>query len=97
MEENEFIEVFSIPLRELLFAGYKKLEAEDYAVDARVGTLAEGIELVRKWESLDWMEALGLCPGSRCIVSNTSRNIHSFILSDRECGNTRTNACDRLP
>ena len=48
LEENEFIEVFSIPLQEL-FAGCKKWEAEGYAIDARVGTLAEGIELGRKW------------------------------------------------
>lgn len=48
LEENEFIEVFSTPLREL-YAGCKKWEAEGYAIDARVGTLAEGIELGRKW------------------------------------------------
>lgn len=48
LEENEFIEVFSIPLRNL-YAGCKKWEAEGYAIDARVGTLAEGIELGRKW------------------------------------------------
>lgn len=48
LEENEFIEVFSIPLREL-YAGCKKWEAEGYAIDARVGTLAEGIELGKKW------------------------------------------------
>lgn len=48
LEENEFIEVFSIPLRDL-YAGCKKWEAEGYAIDARVGSLAEGIELGRKW------------------------------------------------
>ncbi len=42
------------------------------------------------------MKALGLRLGIRCIVSKTSRNIHSFILSDRGGGNTRTNACNRL-
>lgn len=48
LEENEFIDVFSIPLRDL-YAGCKKWEAEGYAIDARVGTLAEGIELGKKW------------------------------------------------
>lgn len=47
LEDNEFIECFSVPLASL-FEETKKLEAEGYAIDARVGTLAEGIELVRK-------------------------------------------------
>jgi len=46
-EENEFIECFSVPLAQL-FAETKRLEAEGYGIDARVGTMAEGIELVRK-------------------------------------------------
>jgi ADP-ribose pyrophosphatase len=48
-EENEFIENFTIPLKDL----YKKceeLEAEGYAIDARVSTLAEGIEVARRWK-----------------------------------------------
>ena len=49
LEENEFIEVFSIPLR-TLYNDCKRLEAEGYAIDARVGTLAEGIEVARKWK-----------------------------------------------
>ncbi|KAI4170531.1 MAG: hypothetical protein LQ343_004908 [Gyalolechia ehrenbergii] len=48
LEDNEFIEVFSLPLRNL-YAECKKLEDEGYAIDARVGTLAEGIELARRW------------------------------------------------
>ena len=48
LEENEFIEVFSHPLKDL-YAECKRLEDEGYAIDARVGTLAEGIELARKW------------------------------------------------
>ncbi len=48
LEENEFIEVYSTPLREL-YAGCKKWEKEGYAIDGRVGTLAEGIELARRW------------------------------------------------
>ena len=49
LEENEFIEVFSTPLR-TLYQECKRLEAEGYAIDARVGTLAEGIEVARRWE-----------------------------------------------
>lgn len=49
LEENEFIECFSVPLKSL-YSECKKLEEEGYAIDARVGTLAEGIELARKWK-----------------------------------------------
>lgn len=49
LEENEFIEVFSTPLKDL-YAECKRLEGEGYAIDARVGTLAEGIELARRWK-----------------------------------------------
>ncbi len=48
-EDNEFIECFSVPLRDL-YAECRKLESEGYAIDARVGTLAEGIELARMWK-----------------------------------------------
>lgn len=44
LEENEFIEVFSLPLRNL-YAECKRLEKEGYAIDARVGTLAEGMQI----------------------------------------------------
>ncbi len=49
LEENEFIEVFSTPLKDL-YAECTKLESEGYAIDARVGTLAEGIEVARRWK-----------------------------------------------
>ena len=48
LEENEFIEAFSVPLTDL-YKECKKLESEGYAIDARVGTLAEGIEIGRKF------------------------------------------------
>lgn len=48
LEENEFIEIFSVPLREL-WGECKRLEGEGYAIDARVGSLAEGIEVGRRW------------------------------------------------
>lgn len=46
LEENEFIEVFTLPAKDL-WEACKKWEKEDYAIDARVGTLAEGIEVAR--------------------------------------------------
>ncbi|KAF7930499.1 uncharacterized protein EAE98_004899 [Botrytis deweyae] len=46
LEENEFIEVFTLPLKDL-WETCKKWEKEGYAIDARVGTLAEGIEVAR--------------------------------------------------
>lgn len=49
LEENEFIEVFSLPLKGL-YAECKRLAEEGYAIDARVGTLAEGIEIARRWK-----------------------------------------------
>lgn len=47
LEENEFIEVFTVPLGEL-YAACQRLEREGYAIDARVGTLAEGLEVARR-------------------------------------------------
>jgi hypothetical protein len=47
LEENEFIEVFTVPLKEL-WQQCKNLEKEGYGIDARVGTLAEGIEISRR-------------------------------------------------
>lgn len=49
LEENEFIEVFHVPLSQL-WAECKKLAAEGCAIDARVGTLAEGFELARQFQ-----------------------------------------------
>lgn len=47
LEENEFIEVFTVPLKDL-WEQCKTLEAEGYGIDARVGTFAEGIELSKR-------------------------------------------------
>lgn len=49
LEENEFIEVFHVPLSKL-WDECKRLEAEGCAIDARVGTLAEGIELAKRFK-----------------------------------------------
>ncbi|KAJ2906538.1 hypothetical protein MKZ38_001181 [Zalerion maritima] len=47
LEENEFIEVFTVPLV-TMWEEMKKLEAEGYAIDARIGTIAEGVELAKR-------------------------------------------------
>lgn len=49
LEDNEFIEVFQVPLSKL-YEECKRLETEGYAIDARVGTLAEGIEVAKQFK-----------------------------------------------
>lgn len=49
LEENEFIEVFTQPLKSL-FSQCEIWEREGYALDARVATLAEGIEMAKRWK-----------------------------------------------
>lgn len=51
LEENEFIEVFTVPLKDL-YKVCRRMEKEGFAIDARVGSLAEGIEVARKWNFL---------------------------------------------
>lgn len=48
LEDNEFIETFSVPLKDL-WQECIRFEQEGYAIDARVGTLAEGIEFAKRW------------------------------------------------
>ncbi|PSN74682.1 hypothetical protein BS50DRAFT_480131 [Corynespora cassiicola Philippines] len=49
LEENEFIETFSVPIKDL-WDECRKFEEQGYAIDARVGTLAEGVECARRWK-----------------------------------------------
>ena len=49
LEEDEHIEVFTVPLASL-WDECKRLEAEGCAIDARIGTLAEGIELAMRFK-----------------------------------------------
>lgn len=49
LEEGEFIEVFTLHLKDL-WASCKELEKDGYAIDARVGSLAEGIEIAKQWK-----------------------------------------------
>ena len=48
LEDSEFIECFTVPLTDL-YAECERLENEGFAIDARVGTIAEGIEIAKKW------------------------------------------------
>lgn len=49
LEENEFIECFRVKLTDL-WETCRRLDREGYAIDARVGTLAEGFEVAKKWK-----------------------------------------------
>jgi len=49
LEENEFIESFTVPLRDM-YAEMQRLDREGHAIDARVGTLAEGIEIAKRFK-----------------------------------------------
>ncbi|KAG5657435.1 hypothetical protein KAF25_005999 [Fusarium avenaceum] len=49
LEDSEFIEVFTVKLADL-WEECKRLEAEGCAIDARVGTLAEGILLAQRFK-----------------------------------------------
>ncbi|OCK82971.1 putative ADP-ribose pyrophosphatase [Lepidopterella palustris CBS 459.81] len=49
LEDNEFIECFSVPLTDL-YAACRRFEKEGFAIDARVGTFAEGIEVAKRWK-----------------------------------------------
>jgi ADP-ribose pyrophosphatase len=46
LEDNEFIEVFTLPLASLR-EECRKLESQGYAIDAIIGSLAEGLEISR--------------------------------------------------
>jgi ADP-ribose pyrophosphatase len=49
LEENEFIEVFLVKLADL-WNECIRLEAEGYAIDARIANLAEGTEIAKKFK-----------------------------------------------
>ena len=48
LEEGEFIETFTVPL-DKLWEECERLDSEGFAIDARVGTLAQGLEVAKKW------------------------------------------------
>jgi len=48
LEENEFIEVFRVKLADL-WGECIRLEAQGYAIDARIANIAEGIEMAKQF------------------------------------------------
>ena len=50
LEENEYIETFTIPLNKL-WEELAELDRQGFGIDARVATLAQGVELARRWSS----------------------------------------------
>lgn len=49
LEENEFIETFTVPLASL-WDECLRLEKEGYAIDARLGSLAEGVLIAQRFK-----------------------------------------------
>jgi ADP-ribose pyrophosphatase len=49
LDDNEFIDCFTVPLKSM-YTEIQRLNNEGYAIDARVGTLAEGIEIAKRWK-----------------------------------------------
>ena len=48
LEDGEIIETFTVPLSDL-FAELTRLEKEGYALSARLGSIAMGIEIAKKF------------------------------------------------
>lgn len=48
LEENEYIETFSLPLASL-WDDLARLDRQGFAIDARVATLAQGMEMAKKF------------------------------------------------
>lgn len=51
LEENEYIECFTVPLSDL-WNQLVSLDKEGFAIDARVGTLAQGWQMARRWKEV---------------------------------------------
>ncbi|KAI1638089.1 NUDIX domain-containing protein [Biscogniauxia mediterranea] len=49
LEDGEFIECFWVPLGDL-YAECRRLEAEGFAIDGKVGAFAEGLEMSKLWQ-----------------------------------------------
>jgi len=51
LEESEYIETLTIPLA-TLWQELEKLDQQGFAIDARVGTLAQGMEAAKRWKDV---------------------------------------------
>jgi ADP-ribose pyrophosphatase len=49
LEENEYIETFTLPLANL-WNDLADLDRQGFGIDARVATLAQGMEMARRWK-----------------------------------------------
>lgn len=50
LEEGEFIDTFTVPLKDL-YTECRKLYADGYAIDGKVGSFAEALELSSIWRA----------------------------------------------
>lgn len=50
LEENEYIETFTLPL-DSLWNELAELDKQGFGIDARVATLAQGMEMAKRWKS----------------------------------------------
>lgn len=50
LEEGEFIESFSLPLTSL-YVECRRLEAEGYAIDGKLGSFIEGFQISQVWRA----------------------------------------------
>ncbi|RFU29727.1 hypothetical protein B7463_g6608, partial [Scytalidium lignicola] len=48
LEDGEFIECFTVPLKDL-YSECRKLYSEGFAIDGKVGSIAEGLEMSKLW------------------------------------------------
>jgi ADP-ribose pyrophosphatase len=51
LDESEFIECFTLPLARL-WEELTRLDREGFAIDARVATLAQGMEMAKRWKEV---------------------------------------------
>ncbi|KAH8821436.1 MutT/nudix family protein [Xylogone sp. PMI_703] len=49
LEDGEFIESFTVPLKDL-YNECRKLHSEGFAIDGKVGSVAEGLEMAKLWK-----------------------------------------------
>lgn len=49
LEENEYIETFTLPL-DNLWNDLMELDRQGFGIDARVATLAQGMEVAKRWK-----------------------------------------------
>ncbi|KAK6210808.1 ADP-ribose diphosphatase [Pestalotiopsis sp. IQ-011] len=50
LEEGEIIDTFSVPLKDL-YSEVRRLSAEGFAIDGKVGSFAEALETANVWQS----------------------------------------------